>query len=378
MPRRNSLFHSNFCFALLLVGSLVAPARLSHAQVQTAVAAPFTMEWTEGRCRLCWVARQLGALRFTRPNEAWAVGFWAPHSADAAGRYTDSSDGYVIVHTVDAGKIWKELPSSGTHTAEPAFSFVDDLHGWVSGMSPVGDSWVRRTTDRGRHWIQVSDEDLQAAVFVDEAHGFGKAGNHFLRSSDGGQTWNESVLSQMAFIDRMFFLNQNTGWVAGSSGEDAVILRTADGGQHWEESRIHTGRKTAEVRDVYFLNARQGWLITGHFNDEGTYLFRTQDGGATWKADPDKGFQGARNWLAGVRVIGNSLAFAYGRDDGGGSKDQGMLVYSHDGGDHWQKFLLPRRIYDCQAVEGNLECSALSGDTGLWLLKVRPSLLNGK
>jgi photosystem II stability/assembly factor-like uncharacterized protein len=170
----------------------------------------------------------------------------------------------------------------------------------------------------------------------------------------------------------MFFLSQSMGWLAGSDGDDAVILRTSDGGVHWEESRVHTDRKVAEVRDVHFLNAQQGWLITWHSAEEGTHLFRTQDGGVTWKADPDKGFQGPHYRLAGVRFIGDKFVFAFGRQEAGGSKDKGMLVYSRDGGDHWQKFDMPRRIYDCQAVEGNLLCSALSGDTGLWLLKVHP------
>ena len=378
MPRRHSLLNSIFSllttsswFALVLAGSLLVPALHSYAQGENNPAVPFTLEWTEGRCKRCGTARQLGAIRFTQPDEAWAVVFWSPSGGDVYG-------GYVLVHTVDAGGVWKELHSTETHTAEPAFSFIDALHGWVSGMSPVGDAWVLRTMDGGRHWIQVSDQDLQGAVFVDAAHGYGKSGNQFLRSSDAGQTWTESVLPQVRFIDQMFFLNQEMGWIAGSDGGDAVILRTKDGGEHWDESRIHTGMKTIEVRDVRFLNAQQGWLITWHSEDQGTHLFRSQDGGATWKADPDASFQGARNWLAGVRFIGDRLAFAFGREDLSGSKDKGMLVYSRDAGDHWQKFDVSRSVYDCQAVEGNLFCSALAGETGLWLLKVHPLLSNGK
>ena len=220
--------------------------------------------------------------------------------------------------------------------------------------------------------MQLSDVDLQAAVFVDEMHGYGKAGNLFFRSSDGGQTWAESKLTPVGFIDQMFFLNQQNGWVAGSDGDDAVVLRTSDGGQRWEESRIHAGARTAAVRDVHFLNARQGWLVTWHSKGDGSHLFRTDNGGVTWKADPHMEFQGARNWLAGVRALGDKLTFAFGHEDLGGSKDQGMLLYSRDAGNHWQKLDLPRSPGDCHAFEGDLWCSALSGESGLWLLKVHP------
>lgn len=357
--------HYRFGLALLLAGGLLAPARLGHTQQASAVATPFTLEWTAGLCKHCGVARQLGELRFTRANEAWAIGLWRPSGGDLSG-------GYIIVHTLDAGKTWRELRSSETHTVEPAFSFVDALHGWVSGMSPVGESWVFQTMDAGRHWRRVSDQDLQGAIFFDGVQAYGRAANHFLRSSDGGQNWTESELPQVKFIDRMFFLNPQIGWIAGSDGEDAIILRTSDGGQHWEESRIHASTKTAEVRDVYFLNPQQGWLITWPFHDEGTHLFRTQDGGKTWEADPDASFQGARNWLSGVRFVGDKLAWGFGRRDLGGGKEQGLLLYSHDAGDHWQKFDLPRSVYDCQAFEGNLLCSAHSGETGLFLLKIHP------
>jgi hypothetical protein len=75
--------------------------------------------------------------------------------------------------------------------------------------------------------------------------------------------------------------------------------------------------------------------------------------------------------------MGNHLAFGFGRTDVAGSKNNGMLLYSSDAGEHWQEFGVERAISDCQVFEGNLFCSAGSGESGLWLLKVHPSPLNG-
>ncbi len=350
--------------ALFFAGSLLHFELLSRAQDPSAVARPFTLDWTEGLCKHCGTARQLGTLRFTEPDVAWALGFRPPSGADVTASY-------MIVHTANSGVKWKEMRFSETHTAPPVFSFIDALNGWVSGMSPVGETWVYRTADAGRHFTKVSERILQALVFVDGTHGYGKVGNHFFRSSDGGQTWTESELTAIGFIDQMFFLNQQTGWVTGTDGEDAVVLRTSDGGEHWEASRIPTGAKVADVHDVYFANPREGWLVTWHSNDQGSHLFRSRDGGETWNADPDATIQGARNWLSGVRVMRNHLAFGFGRTDAEGS-NKGVLLYSSDTGEHWQKFGVERAINDCQAFEGNLFCSAVSGESGLWLLNVHP------
>jgi photosystem II stability/assembly factor-like uncharacterized protein len=255
----------------------------------------------------------------------------------------------------------------------PSLAFIDRLHGWVSGMSPVGISWVYETIDGNKHWRQISDQNLQGMVFVDLTHGFGRASNHFFRTTDGGGNWADSELTQLKFIDKIVFLNAQVGWVAGSDGQDTIVLRTSDGGVHWDQARILSSVKTAEVRDLYFLSPRQGWLITWPFEHEGTRLYRTRDGGATWTADPDPTLQGAANWMSVVRFVGDALAFGFGRELASGSDEKPFLLYSRDAGDHWQRFSLPHSVYDCQALEGNLLCSAHSGETGFWVLKIHPS-----
>jgi photosystem II stability/assembly factor-like uncharacterized protein len=351
--------------ALFLASSLLAPLTLSYAQGAAPAGAPFTLDWTQGVCKHCNSGQQLGLVRFTEAGGVWGVAFWPSAGEEFSG-------GSIAVHSVDAGRTWKQFSLTMTHTAPPALSFADALHGWISGLSPNGDSWIFSTADGGRHWARVSEMALQGVVFVDDQHGYGRMGNHFLRSNDGGRSWADSEVPQLSYIDRMYFLDRHNGWLAGEDGEDAIVLRTADGGLHWEEARVASGRKIDEIHDVYFGDAHNGWLVTWHSKDEGARLFYSRDGGLSWQADSGAAYQGPRNWLGGVRVAAGGVAMGFGRKDAEGSAGKGMLLYSRDRGVHWQEFDVLRAIEDCQVVGGDLMCSALGDRPGLWLLKVHP------
>jgi photosystem II stability/assembly factor-like uncharacterized protein len=71
--------------------------------------------------------------------------------------------------------------------------------------------------------------------------------------------------------DDFFFLDAQTGWSVGDSGE---ILKTIDGGKTW--SKQPTGIRT-RLWSVRFADANNGWAI-------GAYgaVLRTSDGGASW------------------------------------------------------------------------------------------------
>jgi hypothetical protein len=169
-----------------------------------------------------------------------------------------------------------------------------------------------------------------------------------------------------------------------------VVLRTSDGGRNWDVSIIQAGKDVAEVRDLFFLDSRRGWLITWAFNEGGTRLFQTVDGGKNWIANPDNSFQGQNKWLSVVRFLDDKVGFTFNSvytsndppepiDGVVGylpfhftSGDENHLLYTRDGGDHWDSFAIPRHVYDCHVSKGDLLCSAISGESGLWLVKVHP------
>jgi photosystem II stability/assembly factor-like uncharacterized protein len=65
------------------------------------------------------------------------------------------------------------------------------------------------------------------------------------------------------------------------------------------------------VRDLFFLDRLRGWLITWGYNDDGTYLYSTVDGGKHWTAEPDLSFQGKGKWASIVRVTSRERGFVF-------------------------------------------------------------------
>jgi photosystem II stability/assembly factor-like uncharacterized protein len=257
---------------------------LSFSQIKTreqsSNAQPFTLTWVKGECRYCPIARQLSKVRFVTKTEAWGIGFlWNYHG--------QGSGDYVIVHTVDGGRIWKELSTSSAHAVEPSFVFLNPKVGWISDLNSSGEEVAKHTVDGGKHW-KTHNSGGQFIKFFNEREGYGYGfckteRQCFFRTTDGGRSWTDSWLPDIKFVDNAFFLNARTGWIAGMNGEEAFIVRTVDGGVHWEATKVDAGPGVANIRDVFFLDDRRGWLISWAFNEDGTRLFKTQDGGKTGK-----------------------------------------------------------------------------------------------
>ncbi len=82
-------------------------------------------------------------------------------------------------------------------------------------------------------------------------------------------------------LKKVFFINSNTGWIAGDSG---FIARTTNSGTNW------TVQNTSTVNDIqafYFVNERIGWALAWEvFPDSNTYLgtqiIKTTNGGVNW------------------------------------------------------------------------------------------------
>jgi photosystem II stability/assembly factor-like uncharacterized protein len=84
----------------------------------------------------------------------------------------------------------------------------------------------------------------------------------------------------------VFFLNAKQGWaLVGHFGEAPInVLMTDDGGMHWQKVATTRG-----IGKVFFLNATQGWalsVVPGKQKGPQTanmYLSGTTDGGKTWR-----------------------------------------------------------------------------------------------
>ena len=336
-----------------------------YGQNQKTAKTPFALTWSKGTCLGCKIAAGLGRVQFVSRKDAWAVG----PKGDLGG------GNFVVVHSTDAGRTWREVPQTHQYAGDPdgppAFSFLDAMRGWIAWRNTTDDEPIMiRTRDGGQHWQDVSQEPLQRIQMVDDSRGYGTVAEGFFRTNDGGHSWVEAKIPDIAFIDHMLFLTPELGWISGTAGvdgKDFFVFRTVNGGRDWEESRTTPPHGPAGVRDLFFLDEQRGWLITWGYKDDGTYLYSTVDGGKHWMPDPDQSFQGKGMWAGVVRFTSRERGFVFFVADG--DHGQAGLVHTTDGGIHWYKQALPRPVYDCQVLEGDLLCSSLPG---FRLLTVHP------
>ena len=200
---------------------------------------PLILSWSEGRCLGCKIATQLGRVQFVSRKDAWAVG----PKGDLGG------GNFVVVHSTDAGCTWREVPQTHQYAGDPdgppAFSFLDATRGWIAWWNPTDEPKIIKTRDGGQHWEGVSQQPLQRIQMVDDSRGYGTEAEAFLHTNDGGHSWVETKIPDIRFIDHMFFLTPELGWISGTAGvggKDFFVFRTVNGGRDWKspELLLHT------------------------------------------------------------------------------------------------------------------------------------------
>lgn len=144
-----------------------------------------------------------------------------------------------------------------------------------------------------------------------------------------GQTW--QTLTNVPILTRyndVYFITASLGWIVNGSGQ---IYRTVDGGGSWqkqfEEPRAH-------FRSIGFFDAQNGWtgnVGPGEFSaTDSTTLYHTQDGGQTWQ--PMNTFLGPKpRGLCGMHVVNDSVICAVGRVRG-----PAFFARTADRGATWQ------------------------------------------
>lgn len=116
----------------------------------------------------------------------------------------------------------------------------------------------------------------------------GACNDHLVATEDMGRTWTDitpKLLPNGIHIYSVFFLDRQHGWTIAGSCEPskATIYRTVDGGRTWRGSQTdapdcHAG---SSVRPE-FVDPLNGWITRETFVGESTSLRRTTDGGGSW------------------------------------------------------------------------------------------------
>lgn len=99
---------------------------------------------------------------------------------------------------------------------------------------------------------------------------------HILHSDDRGATWRQARVPTQANLTGVFFIDARNGWAVG---HDEVILRTTDGGDNW--TLTHSApEKQQPLLSVWFRDASAGFAIGAYgtmlATNDGGYTWVTQ------------------------------------------------------------------------------------------------------
>ena len=244
---------------------------------------------------------------------------------DANHLWTSNNAGE-ITWTTDGGNRWNlaRVDDFTNNNEMRAIDFIDTQNGWVGG----GFGSLHQSTDGGRTWVKRDAGTAQQIFGVDVVTpqtivivGGGTSFTMARRSTDGGATWQEMQvhIPDTLFLD-VFFVNETTGWIVGSSGG---ISKTTDAGATWTgQPRVGSWGFVS----VNFSDPNNGWA-GGYFAD----LYHTTNGGATWTqqnpALPD------RTHVLGVSAINANVAWISGY--GAGPSSLPYVKHTTNGGVTW-------------------------------------------
>ncbi len=224
----------------------------------------------------------------------------------------------IILHTRDGGETWVRQ-DSGTDELLGSIHVIDENEVWVTGTDGI----LLHTEDGGMTWHKIDgpfeEHSLNIQFFnADEGCITSQMGGIY-HTSDGGITW-EMTRAHYNYSKRgigpfrVHFVNESTGWLIGGKG---LLLHTSDSGETWEFQRDITNEV---LRDIFFLDERQGWIV-GYDGNDGIIL-HTTDGGAEWEYQRvDMGM------LFGVNFSSSEEGCVAGRNG---------IFYTDNGGRTWE------------------------------------------
>ncbi len=183
--------------------------------------------------------------------------------------------------------------------------FLNERDGWG-----ITETQVVRTNDGGVTWHNVTPPEVTETGYsvdwfvLDNDHvwiqqpdnaNYPFAGFQY-RTIDGGIHWNKI---DVPFSDaRVSFLDSNNGWALADlgigAGSNAVaVYQTTDGGATWIQKFINDPNHANASESLPLgglkyglvpLNMQTAWIFGVIYAPGTPYLFRTDDGGATWSS----------------------------------------------------------------------------------------------
>jgi photosystem II stability/assembly factor-like uncharacterized protein len=261
------------------------------------------------------------------------------------------------------GLKWRLIGPFAGGRVEAVTGFTNNPNRYLMGAVAGG---VWETTNRGQSWHSIFDHERIASIgaiavapsdpnviYVGTGEpclrGDSSYGDGVYRSTDGGKTWTHVGLPDTRHIARIVVdpsdpdiaLVAAVGHAYGPNAERG-IFRTADGGKTWQKTLFvdeNTGASDLSMdthnRRILFAGMwqvrRTPWsLVSG---GAGSGIYRSTDGGLTWKRVTGEGLPTGVMGRVGVVVSPADPYRVYALIEA----EAGGLYRSNDGGETWAR-----------------------------------------
>lgn len=194
-----------------------------------------------------------------------------------------------VIKSTDGGETWTGFDMSEHANLLVDIYFPEPDRGWVVG----GKADVPNPTTRGR---------VRPVVLFTE---------------NGGQTWTNLLADMQADLPlgewgwKIFFVNDQVGYVSLENLDDGAVLKTTDGGRTWARKPVNDQQGNANLEGIGFIDEDNGWV--GGWGDrffQGGFSSATADGAESWRDANEIG-----RFINRFRFIGNPVSVGYASGD---------------------------------------------------------------
>jgi len=178
--------------------------------------------------------------------------------------------------------------------------------------------------------------DLHNVFFASDSIGWittHKTGE-ILHTNDSGNNWFLQAKLDSMYIEDIYFLNKNVGWISGQYG---LVFKTVDGGKNWEKHKIADDKSW--IYSLHFFNKKKGIAVGMREETPAAVYLKTSNRG--------------NNWIDMKEMVPRSPyePVTFLNDQEGYIGGLGKIIYTDNGGNTWQtQFSDSTSSSDCKTM----------------------------